>query len=61
MKRDTPEAVRTIVEFIGANLQPDTIIKIVEQSSFDRMRHSTSLCTSVHTRYNLDEINPFVR
>lgn len=64
MNRDPPGAVRTIAEFLDCNIQPNVVDKIVEQSSLDRMNHSTSLCTStssIRSRYDLDEINPFVR
>ena len=63
MKKDHPGAVRAIAEFIGCDLKPDVVNKIVKESTIDRMKANpnTNFSWVSPTMYAIKEINPFVR
>ena len=63
MKKDHPGAVRAIAEFMGCDLKPDVLDKIVMESTIDRMKAnpSTNFSWLPPTVFALEEINPFVR
>ena len=63
MKKDHPGAVRAIAEFIGCDLKPDVVDKIVKESTIDRMKANpnTNFSWVSLTAYAIKEINPFLR
>ena len=63
MKKDHPGAVRAIAEFMGCDLTPDVVDKIVKESTINRMKANpnTNFSWFPATVYALKEINPFVR
>ena len=63
MKKDHPGAVRAIAEFIGCDLKPDVVDKIVTESTIDRMKANpnTNFSWVSPTIFAIKEINPFVR
>ena len=63
MHKDHPGAVRAMAEFIGVDLKPDVVDKIVKESTFDRMKANpnTNFSFVPPTMFAIKEINPFVR
>ena len=63
MKKDHPGAVRAIAEFIGCDLKPDVIDKIVKESTIDRMKANpnTNFSWLPTTMFTFKEVNPFLR
>ena len=63
MKRDLPSAVAQIATFMGYNLTGETIVKITEEATFDKMK-SNPLASKRFTfdaTFNKDGNNTFLR
>ena len=63
MHKDHPGAVRTMAEFIGVDLKPDVVDKIVKESTIDRMKANpnTNFSFMPSGSFALNYINPFLR
>ena len=63
IRKDHSGAVRAMAEFIGVDLKPDVVDKIVKESTFDRMKANpnTNFSFVPPTMFAIKEINPFVR
>ena len=63
MHKDHSGAVRTIAKFIGFDLKPDVVDKIVKESTVDRMKANPNTNSSHPPSglFALNDINPFVR
>ena len=61
--KDHPGAVRAMAEFIGVDLKPDVVDKIVKESGFDRMKANpnTNFSFMPSGSFALNYINPFLR
>lgn len=61
MRRDTSKAVSQIASFIGAQLSPDTISKIVDLVSFEKMKADDTTNYSWNTTSDKDTAPIFLR
>ena len=63
MKKDHPGAVRAIAEFMGCDLTPDVVDKIVKESTIDKMKANpnTNFSWVSPNMFAVKEINPFLR
>ena len=61
MNRDLLGTVNSIADFIGCSLKREVIDSIVEKTTFDKMKDSTSSWMPVHFRHNNPNEAPFMR
>lgn len=61
MKRDLPAAVAKIASFIGADLSSDTVTKIADLTSFEKMKKDNSANFSWDKAYDKDGEPTFLR
>ena len=61
MKKDPPQAVETIADFLGYELSPGTISKIVEQTTFKAMKKNSAANGDFRDKYRREKSTPFLR
>ena len=61
MKKDLLRTVNAIADFTGCSLKREVIDSIVEKTTFDKMKDSTSSWMPVHFRHNNPNEAPFMR
>ena len=61
MKKDLPQAVKTIADFLGYHLSPKTISKIAEQATFETMKKNPAANEEYQDKYRRENSSPFMR
>lgn len=61
MKKNLPQAVKTIADFLGYRLSPETISKIADQTTFKAMKKNPAGNGEYYDKYRREKSSPFMR
>ena len=61
MKMDLPQTVKTIADFLGYRLSPETISTIAEQTTFKAMKKNPAGNGDYYDEYRREKSSPFMR